>query len=65
MMSPVCDPSRVIQPADPVLARISRALDNRRFVRDLLREKQPDFADALRLAQQLTSNQQCEHANHN
>jgi hypothetical protein len=61
MMSPVCDPSRVIQRADPVMARISRALDNRRYVRELLREKQPDFARELRL---LIRNHRCEHADH-
>jgi hypothetical protein len=64
MMTPVCDPSRVTRPADPVMVRIARALDNRRYVRELLAERQPDFARELRLAQQLIRTHRCEHANH-
>lgn len=61
MMSPVADPARVIAPADPVMIRIARGLDNRAYVRRLLREKQPDFARSLRLAIRM---HRCEHANH-
>lgn len=59
MMSPVCDPSRVVRPGDPVLARIARGLDNRAYVRRLLREKQPGFARELQL---LIRTHRCEHA---
>jgi hypothetical protein len=59
MMSPVRDPA-----TQPDVLKQARVAVNRAYVRELLAERQPDFARELRLAELLIRTHRCEHANH-